>query len=723
MFQQHFKDLLKKCGVIRFMDKQNTNDSNVAFWSDRTPVGHYQYNSAQPGNCQVMPSAHTFGMATQQSLTGLNSLNYTIKAPGFTLTDRVRIICHFPAQPDPTFARTCGITSLTPSPSPHAVTTIGINTNPGYISGQKVFIGAIATNPQTSTLWKMLSWRFLTIVESHPTYLTVTLDDGGDTYNATGTYSRMWTNHSINPILYLSIDASAAGDGSLMLGPIPIGDEFGTPYGEGYRSAQGLANPVLKISKGQYNCLTYDATTKTFCANSGQQTGNNGISGGWPPEICVRLCNDIGAHPWFCIPTLACDASEGSGENPGDIGNLPGTAAGDCYATKLAEYCRDNLKPGLIPRFEPSNEVWNTQTIGAHAAWRQFIKNKRCTTYNASTSYSEQYAGWYGQAVAQIGKAVSDVYGGDMAKYRMIAGWQLGSGGWAGTSQEPRLTSPAYVELSGNDETKRAYKWATHIGGAPYWQLGLYNTNYEINLANQYYASPDISIVEEYVSSANAEGLTSGTPNDIVGSGTVTWTTTRPVASILAMKVGDQIRAACAEDTAGNVTYMEGTLKYYNGTTLRIDVSGSHGSGRYSYWTIPAWHGHFSSCGYEKSGSLSSDSVIPNIRTWWASAYAFGATFTNNAGNHIGICAYEGGAQIKIGGQGHIPDLQAAAEYGQATQLYDCTRTVWNDMLSQGPLAEFPCEYIFTGYAIWSIFVPDTYGTPSSRWQALLDFG
>ena len=64
-----------------------------------------------------------------------------------------------------------------------------------------------------------------------------------------------------------------------------------------------------------------------------------GIPTGVPISVLVDLANQVGADPWFNIPAQASDD----------------------YVRQFAEYVRDNLEPGLVARFEYSNEVWNGQ--------------------------------------------------------------------------------------------------------------------------------------------------------------------------------------------------------------------------------------------------------------------------------------------------------------------------------------------------------------------------
>lgn len=54
-------------------------------------------------------------------------------------------------------------------------------------------------------------------------------------------------------------------------------------------------------------------------------------------EVMVRLCNTLGADPWFCMPHTATDD----------------------YVRQFARVVRDNLNPALNVYIEHSNEVWN----------------------------------------------------------------------------------------------------------------------------------------------------------------------------------------------------------------------------------------------------------------------------------------------------------------------------------------------------------------------------
>ena len=58
---------------------------------------------------------------------------------------------------------------------------------------------------------------------------------------------------------------------------------------------------------------------------------------GAPVEVMVALANQVGADPWFNMPTKATDN----------------------YVANFATYVRDHLAPGLVAHVEYSNETWN----------------------------------------------------------------------------------------------------------------------------------------------------------------------------------------------------------------------------------------------------------------------------------------------------------------------------------------------------------------------------
>jgi hypothetical protein len=88
-------------------------------------------------------------------------------------------------------------------------------------------------------------------------------------------------------------------------------------------------------------------STLARAADRPRETDFTWAARGVPMEVMVRLANDLGADPWFCMPHLAEDA----------------------LVREMAQIARDGLDPALKAHVELSNEVWNWQF--AQAKWAE----------------------------------------------------------------------------------------------------------------------------------------------------------------------------------------------------------------------------------------------------------------------------------------------------------------------------------------------------------------
>jgi hypothetical protein len=96
-----------------------------------------------------------------------------------------------------------------------------------------------------------------------------------------------------------------------------------------------------------------------------------------PVEVMVRLANELGADPWFTLPT----------------------AADDGYVRAFATYVRDHLDPRLVVHAEWSNELWNW--IFPEAAWARDRAQARWGAGLPEDAWM-QYAGLRAAEVADI---------------------------------------------------------------------------------------------------------------------------------------------------------------------------------------------------------------------------------------------------------------------------------------------------------------------------------
>lgn len=182
----------------------------------------------------------------------------------------------------------------------------------------------------------------------------------------------------------------------------------------------------------------------------------NAIDSCVPMSVMVQLANEIGAHPWFTIPPMCLD---------------PLTD----YVSALINYCKNNLASGLVPRFEPANEVWN-DSPGFKATYYADAKEK---VHSGGTAVQDRH-NWYGRVLSKLGQAVSAAYGNDRSKYQVICGVQTRNT----SNPVPRLASTRLVSETGNANDAAKF-WATHIAYTCYWNPS-YNLTQEMAVAYEY---------------------------------------------------------------------------------------------------------------------------------------------------------------------------------------------------------------------------------------------
>ena len=557
-FQTRWLNLMKSCGVLRFMDFQTTNSNMVTKWSDRTPQTYYSYEAAQnPGlfkssyfagiaSPQISGNAHTTlngaigssdtsivltsGAALPSgggqvlidseyiTYSGITGNTMTVTARGFHSWDSTNYAgaaaahsngatvtlwnannlaygitgatnfnggsAYTPKDRDTMFVQFTAGTGYG-SPLTIQTATKGTSTVLGFSSDPSLLFSAgmqiyLTDNNSGNIFPDHLSWILTTVsgvnVDGANT-VTIPINTSADT----GAFT---VRALAYPVSTLSVNGGPA---------IPFGfDNQIVTY-----------NPVHSTNVGGrpvWCTLVYDGATNVWVCRGNTSGSQAGVTPGWPVEALVELANDAGAHPWFCIPINCCSSATevatftatGSGTNltvsgvTGAIsaGNLlfgngvipdtyivsggptvyvtsnPTTCSGDSltarnvmtspisdYTSSLATYLKANLKAGLIPRFEPANEIWNDRqpiTGGTYPvqARRLFASYGSAAYDNSHGNYVYGRDGWYGQALSQIGQAISAVYSGDMTKYNVICGIQGGDGL---DGHIDRLAAQAYV--------------------------------------------------------------------------------------------------------------------------------------------------------------------------------------------------------------------------------------------------------------------------------------
>ena len=225
----------------------------------------------------------------------------------------------------------------------------------------------------------------------------------------------------------------------------------------------------------RYGTLVYDADLDSWLKWGGDDfTQNQFLDNGVPVDIMLRLCEEIGAHPWFCTPYLSCD---------------PITD----WLTALATYLRDNAPSWMIPRYEVvPNETWNF-AAGFFATRYAWAKSDVLWPDDAPFEFNANE--WVGMVGSTGGQAVSAVYGDDRGRYQAIVGCQAHGG-----QPNARLASTLYVS---EDDGDPAYEWVTHICITNY-VAGTY-TDEQFGVAAEAFAMADedgkVAIATAYVES------------------------------------------------------------------------------------------------------------------------------------------------------------------------------------------------------------------------------
>ncbi|WP_456739889.1 hypothetical protein [Bradyrhizobium sp. USDA 4469] len=209
-------------------------------------------------------------------------------------------------------------------------------------------------------------------------------------------------------------------------GPIPIRNSYGATLADAEKPSP------------RYAALTYDGVLKVWLKTGGDATNfNQGLNNGVPPEICLRLCIEMGAHPWFVTPCLAVD---------------PATD----FISSLANYCRSNAPSWMVPRYEVvPNETWNAAFYATQLGYQ-----KAKLRWPAGGNYNIH--NWVGMVGSIGGQAVSQIYANDRTKYQAICGVQQSSDPAASND---RLAATNFV----SEGKTPAYKWITHIAPACYF--------------------------------------------------------------------------------------------------------------------------------------------------------------------------------------------------------------------------------------------------------------
>jgi hypothetical protein len=256
------------------------------------------------------------------------------------------------------------------------------------------------------------------------------------------------------------------------------------------RALNSSSYPIGGSTSRGFATLVYDATLNSWIKQGGDLSmGGAGLINGCPPELMVRLCAEVGAHPYFVTPPFSID---------------PATD----YMPSLAAYCRANGPSWMIPRFEGPNELWNN----ASGFFGTGYAVAKATAYG----WGPDFHNWYGKAMSVLGQAVSAAYEGDRTKYQVLCGVQTASGSSAAStaSSNGRLASTKYIAQSTPPQSpytrSAASNWVTHICCAQYYGPSEYGTEQETTDADAFAAAATDSTLQNSIAAKYANTSNSG---------------------------------------------------------------------------------------------------------------------------------------------------------------------------------------------------------------------
>jgi hypothetical protein len=825
IFGDRFLSILRagNPGVIRFLDWANANTTNVTTWATRRPVSYYSY------------AANEYRGSLYAGATKSSGAKYSAAMENAALVDKAMIHVTFNDNPISVSIGPNAIVTWTNHgmlvgqpflfTAPRG-TALPAPIKPSSYNGSREFYWVTST-PTTDTftfsaakggpnvdtsggrlIGKPTAFAAATpqnVALSNANPAVVTWADHslsiGDAVSINSTQSFGMPDPLYNNRVYYVI-AAGFTTGSFQFSLTPGGAAVSTAGGKQTGQIQAFGIPTLSLNASpgmpvlspwgdpnSYNglpfggrlisSLVYDADLKGWLKFGGDNEGSSGLANGVPPEIMVALCAEIGAHPHFCAPYLACD---------------PMTD----WHTQLANYVKINGPSWMKPRFEAPNECWNF-SYGFYAtryAWRK-------SSVHWGVAYALNNHEWYGKVVSTIGQAINAVYSGipgTQTNYAVICAIQTVTAG--SNENDPRLTSAQYVAQSAPAQSgyvkSAAYNWVTDSCMAPYWAPSEAHTAAEVTdayhwavtnsgnssaqseIANSYIntAPRNLAIVKRYVATTQAwaSRISGGLVNKVCGyeggyspdyptsnsdfNSVVTAITRAPNA---VLTVGRFTGQGSADTANPAVVGMPITINSVGGMTKintpnRGGVSITAGSpGKVNF------NGHGLSSGqtifFEPQSVF--QSLLPGDlvfgQVYYVNTVIDGSNFTisatsggtpinitgsQNLGVHCIPCwvvtavsgtritlnadstsfeAYTSGGAVQWGNAVYnVSMLRRAAKFVPAMQTY--ALQLYTDFVSV-PGGYHPSCYFLSGAQIWGVWDPHIYlaSTPA-QWQAVIAF-
>jgi hypothetical protein len=530
-----------KYGSIRFLNWQSGNNSNTTTWLTRKPVSYSSYNAHQLRSDIYVGAT---GQTGRTYTTSAPSLNVATGAAWSGLTDKATVTALI-SQGQATFVATfaSGNTNITITGHTYAVgdrvnfNLVGGATLPSNITaGNYYTITAIAANTiqigvtpnanSTGTINSILAYSVYTstftsananIAIANHHYVVgdfVAFVNFGGTLPAAFSFSTYYYVCAATAGVSIQVAPTSTCAGTIIT---PGSSSTGTIVSSGqiYLNVGGTGAKPVKGIKGQiftnnvwpdaasYMSLatfTYDATLDQWWMTGGNiDWGSLGILNSVPYEIQLELCRQVGAHPWWVMVPWASDPMTDLTPSLMQMVKTSGLMA-----------------QGMVPRFEPPNELWNTANA--------FIQTSYAVAKSAAYGWTFSYHDWYGKVLASLGQSGAQIFGiGNLGTtYHIIGGVQTAADvvGDLGNAF-PRFAANSYV-AGASPQAPLTGSWGTiTFTAVPPAINGTTggSTTYVSHLANaQYFTS-------------NAYALGNGSGTQTIGSLSTAWNGTQFTAT------------------------------------------------------------------------------------------------------------------------------------------------------------------------------------------------
>lgn len=655
IFGKRFKALLQhaKPGVIRFLDWMNGNTTNLSTWETRRPVSYFSY------------FADEFRPNMYAGVTSHSGDDYSITFGSGGPSDKYTIQLAFGAS---------SATNIKTATFTKGTADIGTGAAHGLSAGDPIAYANAVAQALPAVNYYVLAERL-----TSTTYQFATRPGGTPIVPNTSGSSAVFR------LCTLNLNGT---------GRVPIRDSTGGPPRSDYNSS-----PIA----GGYATLVYDASLASylqFGATTGAPTV--GLAGNVPIEVCVQLCKEVGAHPYFVAPMLACD---------------PITD----WVTELANYIKMNGANWMVPRFEGPNETWNSAG-GFHAT--RYAWNKSAVSYGTY----QQHDNWYGQVISQIGQSVAAVYGIDRTDVHSQNKYQILCGVWSARFKEAalfddRLKSRAYIAKGGS----AACNWVTHVCPTTYVNPNTQATNKELADAFTHQvikagdSAAQSAIIEAYVNDCDLADLKNSYLTwQAWGAGMPV-----PVTKLCSYEGGWSPDYAPNYETAystisGATRAASCVLMLANSHVLGYSQSGLAGNPA----VVGMWVQISDVVGMTQlnGNTYQVTAVAGNLVTINVDSRAFGAYSSGGKALYFGDSAKTITSRNIINAYRHASKF-AAAQKAVLLQNYKNFCSV--------PGGEFPSCYDMSapsgvppgnGGSVWGVFDPDIYANPSPQWLGIVEF-